>query len=134
MGPITWFLFCLQPVLMACVMPFTKMLPTLLPGVKPEHYGIIGGIQATFQNFGMFLIASYVVSPLAIAATGMVDGPMYYQGIYVGAACVCLVAVVSLFLFPNVRSSVAGKIEDDKASAKEIAADDAEGILEGGHI
>lgn len=133
-GPITWFLFCLQPVLMACVMPFTKMLPTLLPGVKPEHYGIIGGIQATFQNFGMFLIASYVVSPLAIAATGMVDGPMYYQGIYVGAACVCMVAVLSLFLFPNVRSSVAGKIEDDKASAKEIAADDAEGILEGGHI
>ena len=28
-GPITWVLFCIQPVLMASVMPFTKMLPTL---------------------------------------------------------------------------------------------------------
>ena len=34
-----------------------------LPSVKPEHYGVVGGIQATFQNFGMFLIASYVISP-----------------------------------------------------------------------
>lgn len=118
-GPITWVLFCLQPILMACVMPFTKMLPTLLPGVKPEHYGIIGGIQATFQNFGMFLIASYIVSPLAILATGAVDGLQYYQGIYVGAACVCIVSIISLFLFPNVRSSVAGKIADDQAMAKD---------------
>ena len=54
-GPATWVLFCIQPVMMACVMPFTKMLPTLLPSVKPEHYGVVGGIQATFQNFGMFL-------------------------------------------------------------------------------
>ena len=119
---------------MASVMPFTKMLPTLIPGIKPEHYGVVGGIQATFQNFGMFLIASYIVSPIAIAATGMVDGPVYYQGIYVGAACVCVVAILSLFLFPNVRSSVAGKIADDQASARAIARDDAEGILEGGHI
>ena len=116
-GPITWVLYCLQPVFMACAMPFTKMLPTLLPSVKPEHYGVVGGIQATLQNFGMFLIASYIISPLAIAATGAVDGLVYYQGIYVGTAILCVICALSLFLFPNVRSSVAGKIEDDKAAA-----------------
>ena len=116
-GPITWVLFCIQPVLMASVMPFTKMLPTLLPSVRPEHYGVVGGIQATFQNFGMFLIASYVISPLAIAATGAVDGVPYYQGVYVATAVLCLVAAASLFLFPNVRSSVARKIADEQAAA-----------------
>lgn len=116
-GPITWVLFCIQHVLMASVMPFTKMLPTLLPSVRPEHYGVVGGIQATFQNFGMFLIASYVISPLAIAATGAVDGVPYYQGVYVATAVLCLVAAASLFLFPNVRSSVARKIADEQAAA-----------------
>lgn len=114
-GSITWVLFCIQPVLMASVMPFTKMLPTLLPRVRPEHYGAVGGIQATFQNFGMFLIASYIISPIAIAATGAVDGVVYYQGVYVATAALCLVGVFSLFLFPNVRSSVARKISDERA-------------------
>ncbi|MGN0077478.1 MAG: nitrate/nitrite transporter [Coriobacteriales bacterium] len=118
-GPMTWFLYCLQPLLMASVMPFTKMLPTLLPSVKPEHYGVVGGIQATLQNFGMFLLASYVISPIAIASTGAVDGLVYYQGVYVATAVLCVIAALSLFLFPNVRSSVAGKIEDDMATAKQ---------------
>lgn len=117
-GPATWILYCLQPVLMASVMPFTKMLPTLLPSVKPEHYGVVGGIQATFQNLGMFLLTSYVISPLAIAVTGATDGLVYYQGVYVATAILCVVAILSLFLFPNVRSSVAGKIEDEKAASQ----------------
>lgn len=112
-GPITWVLFCIQPLFMACTMPFTKMLPTLLPSVKPEHYGVVGGIQATFQNFGMFLIASYIISPIAIATTGAVDGVPYYQGIYVATAVLCVIGALSLFLFPNVRSSVARKIADE---------------------
>lgn len=112
-GPITWVLFCLQPIVMSCVMPFTKMLPTLLPSVRPEHYGVVGGIQATFQNLGMFLLASYVLSPLAVAVTGATDGIVFYQGVYVGTAVLCVIAVLSLFLFPNVRSSVAGKIADE---------------------
>lgn len=120
-GPLTWAVFCLQPLLMACVMPFTKMLPVLLPSVSPEHYGVVGGIQATLQNFGMFLLASYVISPIAIAATGATDGVVFYQGIYVATAVLCLVAAASLFLFPNVRSSVAGKIADEMAAAKGAA-------------
>ena len=71
----------------------------------------------------MFLLASYVISPLAIAATGAVDGLAYYQGVYVGTAVLCLVAVASLFLFPNVRSSVAGKIADDMAASGKVEAE-----------
>lgn len=118
-GAATWALFIICPLFMASVMPFTKMLPTLLPSVKPEHYGVVGGIQATFQNFGMFLLASYVISPIAIGVTGAVDGVAYYQGIYVATAVLCVVGVLSLFLFPNVRSSVAGKIADDHAATSD---------------
>lgn len=116
-GPITWALYLIQPLFMAAAMPFTKMLPTLLPSVKPEQYGVVGGIQATLQNFGMFLIASYVISPLAIAMTGATDGLPYYQGVYILTAVLCVVCALSLFLFPNVRSSVALKAQDDAAAA-----------------
>ena len=129
-GPATWALFCKCPLFVASVMPFTKMLPTLLPSVKPEHYGVVGGIQATFQNFGMFLIASYVISPIAIAATGAVDGVVYYQGVYVATAVLCVIAGLSLFLFPNVRSSVAGKIADDRAAMGEGEAAPAAALAE----
>ena len=129
-GPATWALFCICPLFVASVMPFTKMLPTLLPSVKPEHYGVVGGIQATFQNFGMFLIASYVISPIAIAATGAVDGVVYSQGVYVATAVLCVIAGLSLFLFPNVRSSVAGKIADDRAAMGEGEAAPAAALAE----
>lgn len=149
----TWLILMIQPLFMASSMPFTKMLPTLLPTVKKEHYGVVGGIQATFQNLGMFLIASYIVSPLAIGVTGQTDGLAYYQGIEVLTLVFCILCAVSLFFFPNVRSSVARKISDDEAaaaaasgkpasegaasktpSAKEILEDDVEGIMEGGNL
>ena len=52
-GPLTWVCFLIQPLAMASIMPFVKMAPTLLPNVKREDLGAIGGIQATFQNLGM---------------------------------------------------------------------------------
>lgn len=113
-GPWTWAILMIQPILMASSMPFAKMLPTLLPNIKPEHFGVIGGIQATFQNLGMFLIATYIVSPLAIAFTGATDGLPYYQGIEVLVLVFCVLCALSMFLFPNVPSSVARKIALDK--------------------
>lgn len=139
-GLWTWIAFLvILPIFMAAVMPFTKMLPVLLPDVKPEHYGVIGGIQATFQNIGMFLIASYCISPLSIAFTGAVDGPLYYQGVYVGVAVVCVLAIAALFLFPNVCSCVSVDLDDTYEAGKNgslevIARKDAEGIIETVHI
>lgn len=139
-GLWTWIAFLvILPIFMAAIMPFTKMLPVLLPDVKPEHYGVIGGIQATFQNIGMFLIASYCISPFAIAFTGAVDGPLYYQGVYVGMAVVCVLAIAALFLFPNVRSCASVDLDDTYEVGKNdslevIARKDAEGIIETVHI
>lgn len=117
-GTATWVLYILQAVFFCSMMPIVKMLPALLPSVKREHLGAVGGVQATFQNFGMFLIGSYVLSPLAIAATGQTDGLVFYQGIYVGIAIICVLSFLSMFLFSNVRSNVADKIADDKAAAE----------------
>lgn len=60
----------------------------------------------------MFLIAFYIISPSP--SRRAVDNVPYYQGVYVATAVLCLVAAASLFLFPNVRSSVARKITDDR--------------------
>ena len=88
---------------------------------RPEFQGWVdtlhGGIQATLQNFGMFLVASYIISPLAIALSGVTDGLAYYQMVYVLTGALCVIAALSLLLFPNVRSSVAGKMEDDHVQA-----------------
>lgn len=133
-GPITWVLYILQAVFFCSLMPIVKMLPALLPSVKREHLGVVGGVQATFQNFGMFLIASYVLSPIVIAVTGQTDGLVFYQGIYVGIAILSVASFASMYLFANVRSNVADKIADDRAAMEEIAEADAEGVLEAEHI
>lgn len=116
-GPATWVLYMLQAVFFCSMMPIVKMLPALLPSVKREHLGVVGGVQATFQNFGMFLIGSYILSPVAIAVTGATDGLVFYQGVYVGIAIICVLSFLSMFLFSNVRSNVADKIADDQAAA-----------------
>ena len=90
------------------------MAPTLLPNVKREDLGAIGGIQATFQNLGMSLIGSYVISPLAIVASGVQDGLPYYQAVYVGIGILCVILCLSLLLFPNVPSSMDRKLALDK--------------------
>lgn len=117
-GPMTWVLYILQAIFFCSMMPIVKMLPALLPSVKREHLGVVGGVQATFQNFGMFLIGSYVLSPIVIAVTGQTDGLVFYQGIYVGIAIICVLSFLSMFLFSNVRSNVADKIADDKAASE----------------
>ncbi|MGI6033801.1 MAG: CynX/NimT family MFS transporter [Coriobacteriales bacterium] len=122
-GPATWILYILQAIFFCSLMPITKMLPALLPSVKREHLGVVGGVQATFQNFGMFLIASYVLSPIVIAVTGQTDGLGFYQGMYIGIAIICVLSFFSMFLFSNVRSNVADKIADDKAAAEKAAAE-----------
>ncbi|MDR1712665.1 MAG: MFS transporter [Coriobacteriales bacterium] len=115
-GLPTWIIYIILPVFFGPIMAITKMLPALLPSVKQEHLGAVGGVQSTFQNVGFFALASYVLSPIAMAVdpTG---GLPYYQAIFVGVLVVCLLVAASLFLFPNVRTSVAAKIADDHAAA-----------------
>jgi cyanate permease len=117
-GPATWVLYMVQAVFFSSMMPIVKMAPALLPSVKREQLGVVGGVQATFQNLGMFLIASYILSPIVIGVTGATDGIVFYQGIYIGIAILCVLSFLSMFLFYNIRSNVADKIADDKAIAE----------------
>lgn len=116
-GPITWVIYCILPLFMASLMPIVKMLPALLPNIEQKYLGLVGGVQATFQNLGMFLLASYVLSPIAIAVSGVSDGLPFYQAIYVGIGVLCILGLLSMFLFKNVRSNVVDKIADDRKAA-----------------
>lgn len=116
-GPATWICYLIFPIFIGPLMAICKTLPALLPSVKREHLGAVGGVQSTFQNIGFFLIASYVLSPIAMQVdpTG---GLPYYQVIYSGVFVVCIICALSLLLFPNVRTSVAAKIADDYAALR----------------
>ncbi|MDR3137215.1 MAG: MFS transporter [Coriobacteriales bacterium] len=116
-GPATWVIYLILPVFFGPIMAITKMLPALLPSVKQEHLGAVGGVQSTFQNIGFFALAAYVLSPIALSVDPA-GGIAYYQVIFVGVLVLCLLTAASLFLFPNVRTSVAAKLADDRAAVQ----------------
>ncbi|MDR2673089.1 MAG: MFS transporter [Coriobacteriales bacterium] len=119
-GPATWAIYLILPVFFGPLMAITKMLPALLPSVKQEHLGAVGGVQSTFQNIGFFALAAYVLSPIALSVDSG-GGLAYYQVIFVGVLVLCLLTAASLLLFPNVRTSVAAKLADDRTAAQEGA-------------
>ena len=64
-GAITFIIVILQGVFMGLILPIGKTLPAVIPGVKPEHLGAVGGVQSSFQNLGAGLLPAYVVASLA---------------------------------------------------------------------
>jgi CP family cyanate transporter-like MFS transporter len=116
-GLATWAIYIVLPVFFGPIMAITKMLPALLPSVKQEHLGAVGGVQSTFQNIGFFLLASYVLSPIATAIDPTGSLP-YYQAIYVGILVLCFITALTLLAFPNTRTSVPAKLADDRAAAE----------------
>jgi CP family cyanate transporter-like MFS transporter len=117
-GAQTWLIYILLPVFFGPVMAITKMLPALLPSVKQEHLGAVGGVQSTFQNIGFFAIAAYVLSPIALAVDSN-GGLAYYQVIFAGVLLLCIMTAASMLLFPNVRTSVAAKLADELMPAND---------------
>lgn len=96
------------------VMSITKSLPALLPNVKQEHMGAVGGVQSMFQNIGMFLVAPYLISPIA----SMVDpggGAEYYQAAFMLMLVGCVISGLIMFTFPNLRTNVADMLADKRA-------------------
>lgn len=69
-GVISYIIVILQGVFMGLILPIGKTLPAVIPGVKPEHLGAVGGIQSSMQNLGAGLLPAYVVAPMA----GMLGG------------------------------------------------------------
>jgi len=58
-----------------------------------------------FQNIGMFLVSSYIVSPIA-AVIDPNAGSLYYVSVFVLFALGCLLSILILFSFPNLRTTV----------------------------
>lgn len=67
-GPWTWVILISQGIFMGVMLPMGKTLPALIPDVKREHLGAVGGFQSSMQNLGAFLLPAYVVAPICTAA------------------------------------------------------------------
>lgn len=118
LGPITYVIFILAAIFVGPIMSMVKTMPALLPNVKQEHLGAVGGVQSMFQNFGMFLVSSYIVAPIAtlIDPAGSL---LYYQAAFALFAVGCVICIILLFTFPNLRTNVADVILDKQRAEEE---------------
>ena len=82
--------------------PLMKQYPALLPDIDPKAVGSAGGIHATFQNFGAFLVPSYILG--AIVGERM-------DLIFYGIAIVFAIAAVLMIFCPEIGSK--GKTNED---------------------
>ncbi len=115
-GPLTYLVFIFAGIFLGPIMAMVKAMPALLPSVKQEHLGAVGGVQSMFQNFGMFLVSSYIAAPIA----AMIDPTstlLFYQALFAIFAIGCVICVILLFTFPNLRTNVADLIKDKQQEA-----------------
>ena len=111
-GPLTWVVMIIAGLGLGTMLAMGKTVPALLPDIDPRNLGAVGGLQSTLQNLGGWVIAGYIIAPIAQAAVPAVgidplSGPIYglgtYQAIYIGAMiCSLLVALCYLLLSKNV--------------------------------
>lgn len=120
-GPLTWVFIILAALGLGAMLAMGKTVPALLPGIDPRNLGAVGGLQSTLQNLGGWVIAGYIIAPIAQSVYGPVQvtemGPVFglptYTAIYVGAAiCSILVAVCYLLLSKNVKTHIAAAGEE----------------------
>ena len=97
------------------IMASAKSMPALLPDVDPKYMGAVGGFHSMFQNLGMFLVCSYIVSPICQAVDPSA-GPTYYQAVFVGLLACCVIAGFVQYLYPNLRTNVADMLADKAAA------------------
>lgn len=117
LGATTIVIFIFAGIFLGPIMALIKTMPALLPTVEQKYLGAVGGVQSMFQNFGMFLVSSYIIAPIALAIDPTGSLP-YYQAAFILFAVGCLICVALLFTFPNLRTSVAGA-EQDKMEARQ---------------
>lgn len=103
---ITWVILILQGVFMGVLLPMGKTLPALIPDMKPEYLGAVGGIQSSFQNLGAWILPAYIIAPIATA----IDGGTTLT-IFIGAAIACAIAGILMFFLPETGTYVKTNIE-----------------------
>lgn len=121
-GAGTWVLMIINTLTLGVLLAMGKTVPALLPGIDPRNLGAVGGLQSTFQNLGGWVIAGYIIAPIAqgmypgaVDATGaMVFGMPTYIAIYAGAAICALLMGVCYALIPkNTPSHLLAEGETD---------------------
>lgn len=121
-GPLTWVVLVLEAITLGCALAMGKSVPALLPGIDPRNLGAVGGVQATFQNIGGWLIAGYIIAPIAQGVYPSLDGGITYGfdcyiAIYFGAAICCLVVLICTLLLPKdtpTKLDIIGSGEQDR--------------------
>ena len=100
-GVITYIIVILQGVFMGLLLPIGKTLPAVIPGVKPEHLGAVGGIQSSMQNLGAGLLPAYIVAPLA-----GVFGAGSPVALMIGTGCLVIFSGLFMLLLPKGTNAV----------------------------
>ena len=121
-GPLTWIIMIIAGLGLGTMLAMGKTVPALLPDVDPRNLGAVGGLQSTLQNLGGWIIAGYIIAPIAqsmvpAVSVDPVAGPLFglgtYQAIYAGGLiCSLLVAVCYLLLNKNVSFKNAAAAEE----------------------
>lgn len=104
-GPITYVFVILQGAFMGLILPIGKTLPAVIPGVKPEHLGAVGGVQSSMQNLGAGLLPAYVVAPLATAFAGA-DAVAVATALMIGTGCLIIFSGLFMLLLPKGTNAV----------------------------
>ena len=100
-GAITYIIVILQGVFMGLLLPIGKTLPAVIPGVKPEHLGAVGGIQSSMQNLDAGLLPAYIVAPLA-----GVFGAGSPVALMIGTGCLVIFSGLFMLLLPKGTNAV----------------------------
>jgi NNP family nitrate/nitrite transporter-like MFS transporter len=93
---VAWILFAIGGLLTGTIPPLLFEYPVLLPEIGPKYAGSAGGIVATLQEIGAFVVPSFIVAPLL--------GHSYTLLFLTSAILFMLIGVVALF-FPKVETS-----------------------------
>jgi NNP family nitrate/nitrite transporter-like MFS transporter len=93
---VAWILLTLGGLLTGTISPLLFEYPIQLPEIGPKYAGSAGGIVATCQEIGAFVVPSFIVTPLL--------GHNYSMLFLTSAVLFMLIGVVALFL-PKIKPS-----------------------------
>ena len=120
-GALTWVVMIIAGLGLGAMLAMGKTVPALIPDIDPRNLGAVGGLQSTLQNLGGWIIAGYIIAPIAQAAVpavsvteaGAVYGLGTYQAIYVGAM-ICSLLVAICYIALNKKVSFANAAAADE--------------------
>lgn len=108
-GAVMWVTLFVLGIFMGISSPLLMTFPMLLPEIGPAYAGTAGGMIATLQLLGAFIIPAFIITPLAGSNFSMLFG--------LSSLFFLLLGVVSLFL-PELGSKARAQV--GKTSAQSV--------------